>query len=83
MNSFQNSPSLSNHITSIIVRLRGPDGIINKENEKENKKKSKSPFPNNKIYLNSNINFFKNEIDKSFFTNIFQFIYFLNKLFNL
>ena len=44
MNSFQNSPSLSNHITSIIVRLRGPDGIINKENEKENKKKSKSPL---------------------------------------
>ena len=40
MNSFQNSPSLTNHTTSIIVRLRGPDGIINKESEKKN---SKSP----------------------------------------
>ncbi len=36
----------------------------------QNLKKSKSPFPNNKIYLNSNINFFKNESYESDETDI-------------
>ena len=43
MNSFQNSPSLTYHNVSIIVRLRGPDGIINQIPEIQNKKNSKSP----------------------------------------
>ena len=43
MNSFQNSPSLTYHNASVIVRLRGPDGIINKLSENQNKINSKSP----------------------------------------
>ena len=43
MNSFQNSPSLTYHNASVIVRLRGPDGIINQIPEIQNKKNSKSP----------------------------------------
>ena len=43
MNSFQNSPSLTYHNASVIVRLRGPDGIINQLPENQNKKNSKSP----------------------------------------
>ena len=65
-----NKEELENLLPKKIKNLKNNQTLNSIILKNQNLKKSKSPFPNNKIYLNSNINFFKNESYESDETDI-------------